>query len=310
MGSPAFQDGVHVIRPIVIPFHGIRLARWINRAITRHVILSKIPTDERQAFYSFSPITYGLEAAFKVHLYHSVDLLHEIEGLPRRALLRAEAAQVVRADATAASSPVVHSHLSSLGGTPEYWPNVADVELFRCRPDEAGRHPTAVFAGHLTKSKVDVAILLAVAEKVPLRLAGPISVDGSRRDEQLSRLLGHSNVEYLGNLGQRDLARLLRMCTVGLIPYELNAYTRGVLPMKVYEYMASGLAVISTALPSLRDTEGVSLGTNVGHFIQLVEQHIEVDGMQISAAESHAEGHSWERRIRQIEATLAAHLEA
>ena len=34
-------------------------------------------------------------------------------------------------------------------------------------------------------------------------------------------------------------------------PYALNQYTRGVSPLKCYEYLASGLHVISTRLPEV-----------------------------------------------------------
>jgi hypothetical protein len=38
---------------------------------------------------------------------------------------------------------------------------------------------------------------------------------------------------------------------VGLIPYAINGYTRGVAPLKCFEYLAAGLAVVSTDVPAM-----------------------------------------------------------
>ena len=43
---------------------------------------------------------------------------------------------------------------------------------------------------------------------------------------------------------------------MGLIPYCVSPYTQGVDPLKVYEYLAAGLAVVATPLPSLAGATG------------------------------------------------------
>ena len=40
---------------------------------------------------------------------------------------------------------------------------------------------------------------------------------------------------------------------VGLLPCMLNQYTRAMFPMKFFEYLAAGLPVVSTNLPSLNE---------------------------------------------------------
>ena len=53
-----------------------------------------------------------------------------------------------------------------------------------------------------------------------------------------------------------ELAHLYRQCTVGLIPYVVNDYTQGVSPLKTYEYLAAGLCVVSTGVPSVSPVAG------------------------------------------------------
>src|SRR5205814_575142 len=52
------------------------------------------------------------------------------------------------------------------------------------------------------------------------------------------------------------LAGQLGAARVGLIPYTINPLTTGVSPLKTYEYLASGLAVVSTPLPSIGVDDG------------------------------------------------------
>ena len=53
------------------------------------------------------------------------------------------------------------------------------------------------------------------------------------------------------------LPQVLRGADAGLIPYAINDLTRSVFPMKVYEYLAAGLPVVSTPLPALEGVEAI-----------------------------------------------------
>ena len=61
------------------------------------------------------------------------------------------------------------------------------------------------------------------------------------------------NVHFLGPKEYSELPRYMSQCDVGLLPCLINQYTINMFPMKFFEYLASGLPVVSTALPSLVD---------------------------------------------------------
>ena len=69
--------------------------------------------------------------------------------------------------------------------------------------------------------------------------------------EESQQLLRFKNVRFTGRINFNDLGKYYALFDVGLIPYLLNDRTSGVFPTKLFEYLAAGIPVISTALPDL-----------------------------------------------------------
>jgi teichuronic acid biosynthesis glycosyltransferase TuaH len=295
--SSADTWGVDVIHPLMIPFHGVAPVRGLNR-----YLLKRLPIEgDGAVLWTFSPVTYGLEDRFARTVYHSVDLLHTQHGSPREVCLAAEASLLAKADCVIASSSGVRNHLRSMGRDDvELWENVADIALYEAARET--RQPRAVFAGNLTTSKVDFDLLRSLATAgVPIIVAGPTSVDGTSARRELKALLELPGIRYVGNIPPEELARVLASSMVGLIPYRLNEYTAGVFPMKVYEYLAAGLRVVSTALPSLERTasDDVVLAGKES-FVREVQRGIEAWSEQAAARRRVlARGHSWQARGEQ-----------
>lgn len=297
-------DGaLKVLSPRVLPWHKFRLIRFINRLLLTRQVKSKLPKE--YDLWSFSPVTYELEDNATNFVYHSVDLLHGVPGIPRKFFLGAERASIDKADAVVSSSKGVREHLSALGADEVLlWENVADIELFRKNrsPERISR---AIFAGNMTPSKVDFAVIQSIAESgVEVTLAGPSNIDGSTTPDDFARLIQHPNITYLGVLAQEQLAVELGKSTVGLIPYKINEYTSGVFPMKVYEYLASGLRVVASPLPSLdgKDLPGMEIATP-GKFAMTAQGQIGL-GAMINDGDNRFDVNSWDFRINQVRELL------
>lgn len=58
------------------------------------------------------------------------------------------------------------------------------------------------------------------------------------------------HTQFLGYLWRHDMAWVLARCDIGIVPYRVDNFNSGCSPLKIYEYAASGLAVISTPLPA------------------------------------------------------------
>ena len=59
------------------------------------------------------------------------------------------------------------------------------------------------------------------------------------------------NIEFFGELAHSSVPRTLSSFDVGIIPFVLTELTAATDPVKIYEYLAAGLPVVSTTLPEL-----------------------------------------------------------
>jgi glycosyltransferase involved in cell wall biosynthesis len=100
---------------------------------------------------------------------------------------------------------------------------------------------------------------------------------------------------------------VLRAADVGLIPYVRSALTDSIFPMKVYEYLAAGLPVISTELPALADVAAVSTARDAAGFAALIDAALAGDSPERRRERSRgAESHSWDGRLEQIAWAIGA----
>jgi GT2 family glycosyltransferase/glycosyltransferase involved in cell wall biosynthesis len=80
---------------------------------------------------------------------------------------------------------------------------------------------------------------------------------GHNYRSDIHRLRALPNVFLLGEKRYRQLPSYLRSFRVCLIPFALSPLTRGVDPVKVYEYFSQGKPVVATSLPELKIHEGL-----------------------------------------------------
>lgn len=82
-------------------------------------------------------------------------------------------------------------------------------------------------------------------------------------DTDLSEVAARRNAYFLGPRDHAELPAFVAAFDVCLIPYAHNAYTRSVVPTKLFEYLAMGRPIVSTALPELLATQGLSRLVNL-----------------------------------------------
>lgn len=150
------------------------------------------------------------------------------------------------------------SHFADLGISPEKLlvvPNGADVtdfETLESRPQLRARQRisgfTAVFAGaHGTKDGID--LILEAAERLP-HLNFILIGSGSAKSQaiELSSQRRILNVEFRDPVPKQRLGELLRACDVGIHAVTpLSVFDKGMSPNKLFDYMASGLPIVSNA---------------------------------------------------------------
>ncbi|MET0885226.1 MAG: glycosyltransferase [Mycetocola sp.] len=120
------------------------------------------------------------------------------------------------------------------------------VEFERFAKARGAVREGAVYVGALD-SRFDWDALGAMAQEnpgVPFRIGGPLA---STVPNKLP-----SNVELLGPIPYDSAPALLASAAVGLLPLSDHPGNAGRSPMKFFEYLAAGLAVVATGSPELR----------------------------------------------------------
>lgn len=312
-------DEVNVLSPLIIPYHGNRVIDALNRALLRRTARKATQRlgIERPILWSYVPQALTLVDALQPSriVYHCVD---DIAAVSRDAegTRSAEARMIARADLVIASSETLAASLRSRGATVKLMPNVADTTLFAqaLEPGPIDQalaslpRPRIVFVGAVSSVKVDFELIIGLARLRPhwsVVLVGPVGLGDPSTD--VSALKTIPNVHLVGHRRHGELPDVLRGADAALIPYRLNEVTASVFPMKVYEYLAAGLPIVSTPLPSLAGADGVTFAANAPDTASAIDGLLARANETARLARSElARDHSWENRIDEIERALSA----
>lgn len=202
-----------------------------------------------------------------------------------------------------------HSRVHALG-------NVADYDHFaRARraavPADMAAivAPRAVFVGAVNEIKVDLVLVEALARGLPevaVVLIGPETVTGAAYRERLDAVAALPNVHLLGGRPYEQLPDYLAGADVAIVPYLGNRYTVGVFPMKIYEYLAAGLEVVTAGLPETRAVGAHVHATETPEeFVAAVRAALAAPD-DVAARQDLARGHTWEARTDEMERLIMA----
>lgn len=223
---------------------------------------------------------------------------------------RAEDHLASSADHLVVCSPALAASWLNRGHLATVIPNGCDVEHFasgrnKPRPtDLPTAGPFAIYVGTLT-DRIDTQLLEATAD------AGVdvVMVGGQRRTqawEGYERLQAHPRVHMMGKRDYESLPAYLGAATVGLIPYRVDAYNQGSFPLKLFEYLAAGLPVVSTPLAAVESVRSphVHITDGAANFAILVHHALFDHGANIAEeCLQIASANSWTDRAHQF-ATL------
>ena len=251
------------VTPLVIPgstgnllgeLHRRLLVEQIQRAVRWIDPLRRMPVQ----IWSFAPDVHFLRDALheECFVYYCVDDYTTFAGFDSAAMSRLESKLLQSADLVIGTSKALCDSKRVTRPDIEYVPHGVDYEHFslawsgelEAPADVRGiRRPIFGFFG-LIHHWVDFDLIARVAQLRPeysFVLIGDCKVD--------SGALKHPNIHLLG---RRPYATLPAYCTAfqaGLVPFVRNEMTRCINPIKLWEYLAAGLPVISTSLPAAHE---------------------------------------------------------
>jgi len=118
------------------------------------------------------------------------------------------------------------------------------------------------------------------------------------------------NIHWLGFKSYDLLPAYAQAFDVGIVPFRRSSMTESVNPIKMWEYMASGLPVVTTALPEAEKYRDVIYySEDQASFIENVRQAIEHDSLNAQTRRLDlARQNSWTARAREITRIMEYHL--
>jgi GT2 family glycosyltransferase len=220
------------------------------------------------------------------------------------------------ADAVFAVSEPLLAEVRASRADAVYLPNGVEFARFAAPPDptavpeEMNRarsrgRPAAGYVGALARW-VDSDLLAALAA---LRADWDFFVVGERLDDSFDRLVAArpANLHLLGARPYPTIPSILSALDAGLIPFRVGPEGSHASPIKLYEYLAAGLPVLSTPIPECEIVPEVEVAVSAAAFSDLLDR---ARGSRRSEdfrrrARERASANDWSQRARTAVATLS-----
>ena len=171
-------------------------------------------------------------------------------------------------------------------------------------PDEIANLPRPIIGFHgLLADWVDYELIKKVAEHFAngsVVLIGKIAVDAEQKVKILDEV---PNVHFLGRKPYAELPAYCKAFDVALNPFVINELTLAANPLKVREYLAAGLPVVSTDIPEVHVLDDCLVGIDHNDFIRKIVQSIANPKPRnvVSDAVAHE---SWESKVDELRQIL------
>ena len=155
----------------------------------------------------------------------------------------------------------------------------------------------------------DYDLILEAAVKRPdylFLMIGPQYDDHHRRTRaNVRRLRKQKNIIFTGTIDYKILPHLANGFTVATIPFLINDITESTSPIKLYEYMAMGKPIVTTAMPECMKHPEVMIARDTKEYVRLLDQAVSIaNGPDYPAYREKlihvAEQNSWDEKAREI----------
>lgn len=312
IGPSKRSTGIHVVSPFVLPGIGssalkTRFNAWmIDFLVKASIRRLKFTNALIWAYHPFIGNSLRMPQVSKM-LYHCVDDLSAVPGIDADTFLHAEATFLKSVDKCYVTAPSLLKKCSAHNTNTHYLSNVVDVDHFTRK--EGTEHtiqnelntipePRIAYHGVLSSFKIDFSLLVECAR---LRPDWSFVVIGEEREGQQDKLIDDlremENVHLLGYKPYKEIPFYLHNMNVGILPSLINQYTTNMFPMKFYEYIASGMPVVSTPLDFANHVRGgLLVGKNAAEFVYAINLQLKRGRLSTETSEQIIGDNTWKAR--------------
>jgi glycosyltransferase involved in cell wall biosynthesis len=318
-GPTRVAPSVVQISPLVLP--GATRLRWLHERMVlssiRRAIDNIDPRHRRPVqVWTFAPDVPFLCDRFgeECFVYYCVDEYREFKDLDAARIAHAEDELLRRADVVVTTSQNLHQTkrgyrpdavLVRHGVDYEHFASAWRAELNPPRDVAQITRPIFGFFG-LIGHWIDVQLLAAVAR---LRPRYSFVVMGDHH-VNVSELRRQPNVHLLGRRPYQALPAYCASFHAGLLPFVRNSMTRNINPIKMLEYLAAGMPVVSTTLPEAQRFAGpIVFGDTPDRFAAACDQVLaHASPAERAGISALVAGETWSSRVALLSDVVTAHV--
>lgn len=318
-GTREVLPNIHVLTPLVIPFN-LPGKTWLNRYFLLWQIrsackkLGLLAPDLLVFSQNWSP--YVDQLPHRKRVYYVVDHQAGFSGINRQQFLDYDKDLLQLVDHVVCCSQQLFTNYRSRHPHVSYLPHGVNYAHFskavssRKAPAELRDDlpadirnipvPILIFFGHIAYDWLDVGLVKNIAKLRPgwsIVLLGRYSLAANEFAE-------FANIYWLGEKNYDDLPDYCRAAQVGLIPFVDSELTRHCNPLKLPEYLAAGLPVVSTPIPEvLIARDFVRVAATADGFVAECEWALQQQDQRPAISLTVAQ-FTWESQVENLEKLL------
>jgi glycosyltransferase involved in cell wall biosynthesis len=309
-GPVNVENDLWVFSPLVLPLHHSPAARRINRTLLRATIRGlrlRLGLSDFQ-LWTFLPnvADYVGSLGESLAVYYCVDEWSMFSYLDRNDTVQAERALLAKVDCVFAINHELAEAKRALNPRTYVAPHGVDQALFAralapetAVPADLAALPKPVLGFYGTlRDWVDLHLVAQIARARP---SWSIALIGQQLDD-VGPIAGLANVHLLGRKPHAELPAYCKGMSVGLIPYRIDERMKFVNPIKLREYLAAGLPVVSTAVPEVRRYgKWCAIADDSAGFIAAIERALAEDSPARRRERSASmETETWPARVAEV----------
>lgn len=309
------EPNIFVLNPLAIPAYGTEAVRRFNQKF----LISQVKKAMRKLRFEkplnmvFNPAAGLLAGKLGEDelVYYCVDDYTEFTGASK-GLKEIEEELFRKANLVIVSAEKLFDDKRKFNANTHIIRHGTDWRHFRTAldektkiPDEIRDLPKPVIGFHgLLADWVDFELIKKTAEHFKMGsvvLIGKIAVDAEQKIKILNKV---ENIHFLGRKPYAELPSFCKGFDVSLNPFAINELTLAANPLKVREYLAAGLKVVSTDIPEVRILDHCLIGENHRGFIDKIETALK-DKTPKELISDSVKAESWEARIDELRKIMA-----
>lgn len=301
---------VHVLTPLLLPAYAVPAVRRLNGALLRAELLraARCLGMARPVLMVANPAAAVVVGRLgeRRSVYYCADEWTDLPGMPRKTVERLEADLCARADLTIVTSERLRRRKAFLARRVALVRHGVDHPHFAAAldpatpvPEDVGRLPRPRIGFHgLVQDIVDFELVRELAERRPtwsFVFVGPRTFDTGWLPEV-------PNVHFLGRREYAEIPCYLKAFDVGLVPFRITERTLHANPVKLREYLAAGLPVVSVPLPEVEPyAPEVRVAETAAGFLEAAEAALCADSLDARRRRSASvASESWDAVAQQV----------